>query len=156
MEHEATLNDLGKSIDLAISELQIKSAEELSVRVEQIDKIKDSLEKYQTQVTKKADEQIQQLTKECKSLSLEMKSELSTQESAYAEKLGQMQQVIKEYQIVVEEKYDGFIKRLESTDVDRIFTEIQNINQSIQTKFMILMGGIGIAIIISLIGLISK
>lgn len=155
-DHEAALRALSDRIDSAMAEQHEKSTKDLADKMAEIEKIKASIEEYQAQAAKKADEQVQQLVEDCERLITEMKTELASQQSAHVEKLQHTEQTIGGYQTAAEEKYDEFVKRLESTNVDQIFKEVQDLKQSIQLKFMILMGGIGTAIVVSVIGLILK
>lgn len=155
-DHEAALRALSDRIDSAMAEQHEKSTKDLADKMAEIEKIKASIEEYQAQTAKKADEQVQQLMEDCERLITEMKTELASQQSAHVEKLQHTEQTIGGYQTAAEEKYDEFVKRLESTNVDQIFKEVQDLKQSIQLKFMILMGGIGAAIVVSVIGLILK
>lgn len=155
-DHEAALRALSDRIDSAMAEQHEKSTKDLADKMAEIEKIKASIEEYQAQAAKKADEQVQQLVEDCERLITEMKTELASQQSAHVEKLQHAEQTIGGYQTAAEEKYDEFVKRLESTNVDQIFKEVQDLKQSIQLKFMILMGGIGAAIVVSVIGLILK
>lgn len=155
-DHEATLKALSERIDTAIADLQKKSAEDLAVRVAEIKGINSAIGEYQAEATKKTDEQILQLVKECERLIAEMKSEIAAQETAYAEKLQQAEQTIRGYQTEAKKKYNEFVNRLESTNVDQIFKEVQGLKQSLQTKFMILMGGIGVAVVVGTLGIILR
>ncbi len=155
-DHEAALRALSDRIDSAMAEQHEKSTKDLADKMAEIEKIKASIEEYQAQAAKKADEQVQQLVEDCERLITEMKTELASQQSAHVEKLQHTEQTIGGYQTAAEEKYDEFVKHLESTNVDQIFKEVQDLKQSIQLKFMILMGGIGAAIVVSVIGLILK
>lgn len=155
-DHEAALKALSARVDFAMAEQHEKSTKDLADKMAEIEKIKASIEEYQAQAAKKADEQVQQLLEDCERLITEMKTELASQQSAHVEKLQHTEQTIGEYQTAAEEKYDEFVKHLESTNVDQIFKEVQDLKQSIQLKFMILMGGIGAAIVVSVIGLILK
>ena len=155
-DHEAALKALSDRVDSAMAEQHEKSTKDLADKMAEIEKIKASIEEYQSQAAKKSDEQIQQLVESCERLITEMKTELASQQSAHVEKLQHTEQTIGEYQAAAEEKYDEFVKRLEATNVDQIFKEVQDLKQSIQLKFMILMSGIGAAIVVSVIGLILK
>lgn len=155
-DHEAMLEVLSNHVDEAIADLQKKSAENLAARVTEIEGIKAAIVEYQDECKMKTDEQIQQLINECERLIAEMKSEIAVQETAYVEKLQQTEQVIRGYQAEAEKKYNEFVHRLEATNIDQIFKEVQDLKQSIQTKFMILMGGIGVVIVVSAIGLLLR
>ena len=155
-DHESALRTLSSNNDTAISTLHKNMSAEQQARMAEMHQIKTALESCQAETTKKTDEQIRQLTTECERLISEMKTTLSAQQTTYAEKLQQTEQVIRGYQSEAEKKYHEFVNRLESTNVDQIFKEVQDLKQSIQTKFMILMGGIGATLIVAILGLILK
>lgn len=155
-DHETALRTLSSNNDTAISALQQNMSAEQQARMAELQQIKVALENCQTETGKKTDEQIRQLTSECERLISEMKTTLSAQQTAYAEKLQQTEQVIRGYQSEAEKKYNEFVNRLESTNVDQIFKEVQDLKQSIQTKFMILMGGIGVTLVVAVLSLILK
>ncbi|MDO4472425.1 MAG: hypothetical protein Q4C17_04595 [Bacillota bacterium] len=155
-DYESALRTLSSNNDTAISNLQQNMAAEQQARMAELQQIKTALESCQAETTKKTDEQIRQLTSDCERLIAEMKTTLSAQQTAYAEKLQQTEEVIRGYQSEAEKKYNEFVNRLESTNVDQIFKEVQDLKQSIQTKFMILMGGIGATLIVAILGLILK
>ena len=58
-----------------------------------------------------------------------IKSELENMQASYAEKLTQTELIIKEYQKNAEQQYNDFVHRLETTNVDQIFKEVQELKQ---------------------------
>ena len=155
-DHDTSLHTLGERVSASVSELQENMAADLEARVAAIDRIKAVFESCQAESSNKADEQIQRLVKECERLIAQMKSELAEQQTLYAEKLQQTEKLICEYQNTAEHRYNDFVQRLETTNVDQLIKEMQDLKQSIQTKFMILLGGIGVTLIVTLLGLILK
>ena len=155
-DHDTSLHILSERVSASISELQTNMAADLEARVAAIDRIKAVFESCQAESSNKADEQIQRLVRECDRLIAQMKSELAEQQTLYAEKLQQTEKLICEYQNTAEHRYNDFVQRLETTNVDQLFKEMQDLKQSIQTKFMILLGGIGVTLIVALLGLILK
>lgn len=53
----------------------------------------------------------------------------------------------------LESKYDAFVAKLESTNMDQLYKYCQDMNKSINTKLAIALGGVGIAVIVSVISL---
>lgn len=155
-DHESALRTLTRKNDTAINTLQQNMSTEQQTRIAEMQQIKDALVSCQTEATKKADEQIRQLTSECERLISEMNTTLETQQTAHAEKLQQTEQLIHGYQSEAEKKYNEFVNRLDSTNVDQIFMEVQGLRQSIQTKFLILMGSISVTLIAAILSLVLK
>jgi ElaB/YqjD/DUF883 family membrane-anchored ribosome-binding protein len=147
---------LSDSNNATIEALQKNMSVEQQTQIAELKRIQTALESCQVETIKKADEQICQLTNECERLISKMKTELAAQQTAYAEKLQQTEQVIRGYQSNAEQEYNEFITRLETTNVDQIFKEVQDLKKSIQTKFAMLMGGIGLALVISLFSVLLK
>ena len=53
----------------------------------------------------------------------------------------------------LEAKYDAFVARLEATNMDQLYKYCQNMNKSINTKLGIALGGVAVALIVSIISL---
>lgn len=155
-DHEKTLSALNAHIDSAILELHQKSDANLQAKLSEIDKIRASLEDFQSHSTKKTDEQIRHFSAEGERLLAEMKVELDAQQKTNANKLQEAEQSIQEYQAKAEQKYNDFVHRLETTNVDQIFKEVQELKQSMTVKFGLLIGGIGITLIVSVLSFILK
>ena len=53
----------------------------------------------------------------------------------------------------LESKYDAFVAKLEATNMDQLYKYCQDMNKSINTKLGIALGGVAIAVIVSIISL---
>lgn len=184
-DHESALRALNDSNGAAIEELQKNMSAEQQTRIAELERIQTELQKNLADATDQAEvqvkalsttgdaitsafhedaeriqnlslEQIKRLNTDCDRIISETKSALEAQQKAYVEKLQETESAIQSYQSAAEAKYSEFVRRLETTNVDQIFKEVQDLKKSIQAKFAILMGGIGIMVILSVIGLILK
>ncbi len=155
-DHESALKALSNNNNAAITELQEKAAADLQAKLKSIDQIRSSIEACRVDTTKKADEQLQQLSDESHTIIAELKAELSAQQSAFIENLQHTEQTIKGYQSDAEQKYKDFISRLETTNVDQIFKEVQDLKHSVQTKFFIMTVGVLLTLVATVLGLILK
>lgn len=115
-----------------------------------------SLTDSEKEFDSKSEEQIKQYKDISKQTIEEMKSNLSSLQTSYADKLHQTEEIIISYQKEAESKYSDFVKKLEETNVDQIYKEVQDLKKSIQTKFMILMAGTGAAVIAAIISIIIR
>ncbi len=115
-----------------------------------------SLTDSEKEFDSKSEEQIKQYKDISKQTIEEMKSNLSSLQTSYADKLHQTEEIIISYQKETESKYSDFVKKLEETNVDQIYKEVQDLKKSIQTKFMILMAGTGAAVIATIISIIIR
>lgn len=117
-----------------------------------IKKLSDSQKAFDS----KSEEQLKQYANLSNRTVEEIKNNLSSLQTAHAEKLHQTEEVIISYQKEAESKYSDFVKKLEETNVDQIYKEVQDLKKSIQTKFMILMAGTGAAVIAAIISIIIR
>lgn len=53
----------------------------------------------------------------------------------------------------LEDKYNAFVSKLESTNMDQLYKYCQDMNKSINTKLGIALGGVAIAVIVSIVSL---
>ena len=53
----------------------------------------------------------------------------------------------------LEDKYNAFVNKLESTNMDQLYKYCQDMNKSINTKLGIALGGVAIAVIVSIVSL---
>lgn len=54
----------------------------------------------------------------------------------------------------LEAKYDAFVTKLEATNMDQLYKYCQDMNKSISTKLGLALGGVAIAVIVSIISLL--
>lgn len=162
-DHDAALQELSSSNESAISKLennmeaqQSRITADFQTRVTELEKIRELMELCCNESVKQSEEKLKQLTTEGERLISEMRTVIGEQQAAYAEKLGQTEASIREYQTDAVQKYKEFIDFLETTNVDRIFVEVQGLKQSVQTKFMILMGGISITFVAAILSIVIK
>jgi hypothetical protein len=85
-----------------------------------------------------------------------LKNELQKMQASYVEKLNQTDHAIQEYQRNAEIQYSDFVRRLQTTNVDQIFREVQELKQSMKAKFLLLMGGIGLTLIATILNFVLK
>ena len=155
-DHDESLQKL-KNIDAAaIEELQQSITTDMQEWISNLEKVKAAIEFCEASATQKSDEQIKAFTNEGGRLIYEMQTTISLQQTAYSEKLYQMEEIIRGYQAEVESKYKSFVQQLESTDVDQIFKEVQDLKKSIQTKFVLLLTGVGMAVLTTILSIIFK
>lgn len=53
----------------------------------------------------------------------------------------------------LEAKYDAFVAKLEATNMDQLYKYCQDMNKSINTKLSLALGGVAVAVIVSIISL---
>ena len=77
-------------------------------------------------------------------------------QKAYITKIEEAETELKECKADLFRKYDDFLNKLESTNIDQMFKLCQEMKHSINTKLIVIMSGVGAALILALISLIIK
>ena len=80
-------------------------------------------------------------------------SDLSRIIGDHTDKMVQIDKHITELSEKLETKYDAFVARLEATNMDQLYKYCQDMNRSLSIKLGIALGGVGMAIVISIISL---
>lgn len=162
-DHNASLQELNNSNSASIESLRQGISNDMQQWLEKLEDVKKAIVSCETQTTQKNEEQIKHITAEgdrivssAEQYVAEMKKTVSAQQEAFAERLHQTEVVIQAYQSEAEAKYNSFVQKLESTNMDQIYKEIQDLKKSIQTKFVVLMLGIGITIAVIILSIIIK
>lgn len=74
----------------------------------------------------------------------------------YGKKLDDESSLLKELVSKLEVKYNGFIQKLENTNVDRLFVELQDMKKAINGKFALLFVAVGVAIALTIASFFIK
>lgn len=69
----------------------------------------------------------------------------------YGKKLDDESALLKDLISKLEVKYNDFIQKLENTNVDRLFVELQEMKKSINSKFTLIFAGVGVTIVLTII-----
>jgi hypothetical protein len=154
--YDESLKALEHSNATVIENLQQAIAQDVQEWLTSLDKTKTAIETCEQDTISKTDEQIKQFSSECRRLASGILSVLTKQQSAYLDKLNETEKVINGYQVEAENKYNNFVQRLETTNVDQIFKEVQDLKKTLNTKIAILMTGVGISIVLAIISVFIK
>lgn len=89
-----------------------------------------------------ANQNIEQMNSDCQCIISEAKNTMTNLQTDYEKQLLQAESTIKDYQKSAEDKYNEFVERLERTNVDQIFKQVQDLKKSVNIKFALLMSGV--------------
>ena len=81
---------------------------------------------------------------------------IRTAQKEHLDRLTQIETAITATKDELDKKYKAFLEKLESTNMDQIFKVCQEMKKSIETKLLLLTGGVGIAIILMIVSFIIK
>lgn len=81
---------------------------------------------------------------------------LEKEHEEYIRHLESVKSSIAEMEKQLQEHYLLFLKKLETTNISTVADEIQMLKKQINTKFAILMGGIGVSVILAVIALLMR
>ena len=152
----------------AIVKVPAEVAEHLqNNREKNIEDLKKVQEQYASELTRMNDEafkQIQSVFKNLHEYAESFKMNSTQEYDAFLQELKGIltahtnQLLDTEHQVVslsqqLESKYNAFVTKLESTNVDQLYKYCQEMNKSINTKLGIVLGGVAVAIIVSAISL---
>ena len=157
VEEMKTANQSG--LDAAVKKL----TDEQEEHIKRLDSFEASTQKSVDTIVKQSDEFKTTATntvKEIKSTNQEqLDAFLVRLEKEHAEYLGKLETVnnsIAEMEKQLQEHYSLFLGKLETTNISTVADEIQLLKKQINTKFAILMGGIGVAVILAVIELFMR
>ena len=153
-DHDEALRNLENSNAAVVERLHQSITADMEEWLASLERTKKAIESCEAATVQKTDEQIKHLSDECERLIAEMQSSFTSQQESFLERLNETENVIRGYQSDAERKYNSFLEQLENTNVDQIFKEVQDLEKSIQTKFAILMAGVGAAVIAAILSII--
>ena len=155
-DHEAALTALSKENAETLTALQEKLAAEQTACVSETKVIQNAIEKCAADSEEKSGVQIKKLSEECDRLITQMQTAIQIQQDAYITELSKTSLAIKDYQASLEKSYEDFRKTLQDTTVEQILKEVRDFKKNVQAKFMILLGGVGVTLVIAILGLVLK
>ena len=156
VDHDESLHTLSSNNSAEIEKMQQTIASDMQKWISSIELIKEAIQSNEDTTIKKNNEQIKSFESESERIIEDMKSAISTLQGIYIDNLKQTENAIHTYQNDAESKYNSFVQRMETTNVDQIYKEVQELKKSVQTKFTMEMVGIGVAIVAAILSIIIK
>ena len=83
----------------------------------------------------------------------DLMKELEKMMDAHLAQLSDTEKHVVDLSQQLEAKYDAFVAKLEATNMDQLYKYCQDMSKSINTKLGIALGGVAVAVIISIISL---
>lgn len=136
-------------------------------RVENVAGLKQIQEQYAADLAKTNEafsKQLQVVVESIQAVSGQIKDNSDQQYNAFLKELEKMVDVrltqlsetekrVVDLSQQLELKYNAFVTKLESTNMDQLYKYCQDMNKSINTKLSIALGGVAVAVIVSIISL---
>lgn len=136
-------------------------------RSENVARLKQIQEQYATDLAKTNEafaKQLQVVVDAIKAVPGQINDNAAQQSGAFLKELEKMMDArlaqlsatekhVKDLSQQLEAKYNAFVRKLESTNMDQLYKYCQDMNKSINTKLGIALGGVAIAVVISIISL---
>lgn len=145
-ERTATLLDQIEKLSKSVPEEVEKKAE---VLIEQLKDVTATYEKTMSGI-------VEQFEKENNDNTAEALRKYGELNGLHIEQLKKAEEQISAMISDLNEKYNLFLTRLESTNIDSLFSEIQKMKKSMEAKMYLILGGVGIAIVIAIVSLIIR
>ena len=136
-------------------------------RAENISGLKQVQEQYVADLAKTNEaysKQLQTVLESIQAIPREIKDNSSQQYSAFLKELEKIMDVrlvqlsdtekrVVDLSQQLEAKYDAFVAKLEVTNMDQLYKYCQDMNKSFNTKLSLVLGGVAVAVIVSIISL---
>ena len=153
-----------KALQGCKTEFSIKSAEMTGGIKAQSEAMQKSngelLEKLRTCVTqciaelkKVNDDAVSRLAEENKNNLANSVAQFSATQKEYIAALEATDRAVQAYTIELNKKHGEFLERLEKTNIDQIYQGCMDMKKSMESKFTILLTGVGVAIVLAVVGL---
>lgn len=160
IDFDTNSKELLKEMEENNKRLEESLSEHIAVEFEKLGKnnetlvsnLKQSIKEYEGKMSKLLDDANRKNVELSEKTILEIK-DINQQ---YAEKLETESQLIKEMTGQLENKYELFVKKLESTNVDQLFVSFQDMKKSLETKMLIIIVGVVISIITVIFSIFIK
>ena len=157
VEEMKTANQSG--LDAAVKKL----TDEQEEHIKRLDSFEASTQKSVDTIVKQSDEFKTTVTNTVKEIKFTNQEQLDAflvrlekEHAEYLRKLETVNNSIAEMEKQLQEHYSLFLGKLETTNISTVADEIQLLKKQINTKFAILMGGIGVAVILAVIALYMR
>ena len=144
--------ELISGIDRMIAAQKEQSVEYSKSYQEVLEKLRETTEKQKAD----AETLLSEITKKNESFASDAVTQLTTAQKDYIERMDQVEKTIKESEEELTSKYQQFVAKLESTNIDQIFSSVQELKKSLSTKLTLLLSGVGISIVLAVVALILK
>lgn len=136
-------------------------------RAENVADLKKIQEQYSADLTKANQdfsEQLKAVVESVQKIPVQIKEDSAQQYAAFLKELEKLMDArmaqladtekrVVELSQQLESKYDAFVAKLEATNMDQLYKYCQDMNKSINTKLSIALGGVAVAVIVSIVSL---
>ena len=136
-------------------------------REENIGELKKVQEQYASELSKANltfSEQLQDVIQNIQGLSSKIEEASAAQYASFLkelektietrlEKLAQTEDRVTKLGQELESKYNAFVEKLEATNMDQLYKYCQDMNKAINVKLGLLLGGVAVAVIVSIVSL---
>jgi len=127
--------------------------EELSKKYEEVlDNQKANAEKHRSE----SEVQLLELEKKNEAIITEAVAQIKAAQKEYIARLDDVETSIKKSADELTSKYQQFVEKLESTNLDQIYSSVQDMKKSINIKLAILLSGVGVSIILTVLALLFR
>ena len=140
------------SIDKMISAMKTQS-ESCSKSYEDV---LAKLENYIELQKNESENQIEGLKKTNEDIINNVVDKLTLSQKEYLDKIAEFEFSLKKNQDELTTKHQEFIAKLEATNIDQIYSSVEDLKKSLNLKLCILFSGVGISIILTIVALLLK
>lgn len=154
---EGAISEAPTALEAQLKKDRAESAEELK-------KVQEQFASELSKANAAFAEQLKSIVENIQSLSAQIKDDSAQQYAAFLkelekmmetrlEQLAQTENRVSELSQQLESKYNAFVEKLESTNMDQLYKYCQDMNKAINLKLGLLFGGVAVAVIVSIVSL---
>lgn len=144
--------ELVSSIDKMIKAMKTQSEDYSKSYEDVLGKLKSYAEAQKTE----SEAQLAELNKQNEMTINGAVEKLTSTQKEYVAKIDEVESALKKNEEELTTKYQQFISKLEATNIDQIYSSVQDLKKSINLKLTILLSGVGVSIVLAIAALILK
>lgn len=139
-------NEMTGKLDAQATAIQNKADDTL-------DKLVTNLTNCIAEIRKVSNEAADRLSAENKANLANTTTQIQSTQKEYIAALEATDRAVQAYTTELNKKHGEFLDRLETTNIDQIYQGCMDMKKSMESKFTILMAGVGVAVVLAVVGL---
>lgn len=155
-EHIVKINEVESAINLNVE----KMLKEMKTQSEDYSKSYNDvlleLKNYVQLQKVESEAQLNELKKQNEIIINNAVEKIASSQREYLANIDEVKFILKKNEDQLVLKYQQFTTKLESTNIDQIYSSVQDLKKSINFKFNLLISGVGVSILLTIVSLLLK
>ncbi len=155
-QHVDTLSAIETEVKKTASQIKVDNDTAIGTAIAEMQKVHQQhievLRGIETEIKKTTDK----LCSDNQTVINSAVSKLQQTNQQHIDALVSVENEIKKFETDLTAKYADFVAKLEASNMDKIFTMCEELKKTVNSKLMLLFGGVGVSIVLSIVALIMK